>query len=149
MQIKRTHAEDPDFIELVRLLDADLAKRDGDEHAFYAQYNKIDNLKYVVVIVDKDKPISCGAIKHYDEISMELKRMFTLPTVRGKGVASLVLQELEIWTTQLGYSRCILETGIRQPEAIALYNKNGYSLIPNYGPYINVEDSRCFMKEVK
>lgn len=149
MQIKRTYAEDPDFIELVRLLDADLAKRDGDEHAFYAQYNKIDNLKYVVVIVDKDKPISCGAIKHYDEVSMELKRMFTLPTERGNGVASLVLQELEIWTAQLGYSRCILETGIRQPEAIALYQKNGYSLISNYGPYINVEDSRCFEKELR
>jgi len=149
MQIKRTHAADPDFIELVRMLDADLAKRDGDEHAFYAQYNGIDTLKHVVVIVEENKPVACGAIKQYDEMSMEIKRMYTLPTERGKGVASLVLQELEIWTAQLGYSKCILETGIRQPEAIALYQKNGYSLIANYGPYINVEDSRCFIKEVR
>ena len=149
MLIKRTHSADQDFIELVKLLDTDLAIRDGSEHEFYAQYNKVNDIKHVVLILSNDKPIACGAIKQYDEISMEIKRMFTLPTVRGKGVASLVLQELEIWTAQLGYSKCILETGIRQPEAIALYKKNGYSLIPNYGPYINVEDSRCFIKEVK
>nr|WP_321452236.1 GNAT family N-acetyltransferase [uncultured Carboxylicivirga sp.] len=149
MFIKRTHSADIAFIELVKQLDADLALRDGEEHGFYAQFNKTDEIKHVVVIFNNERAVACGALKQYDEQTMEVKRMFTQATERGNGFASLVLQELEIWAAQLGYSKCILETGIRQPEAIALYNKNGYSLIPNYGQYKTVEDSRCFEKRVK
>nr|WP_319398000.1 GNAT family N-acetyltransferase [uncultured Carboxylicivirga sp.] len=149
MFIKRTHSADIAFIELVKQLDADLALRDGEEHGFYAQFNKTDEIKHVVVIFNNERAVACGALKQYDEQTMEVKRMYTQPTERGNGFASLVLQELEIWAAQLGYSKCILETGIRQPEAIALYNKNGYSLIPNYGQYKTVEDSRCFEKRVK
>jgi len=145
----RTNSEHKDFIELVRLLDADLAKRDGDEHAFFAQYNKINMIKNVVVVLDDNMPISCGAIKEYDPETMEVKRMYTSPDYRGKGIASIVLAELEKWASELGYNKCILETGIRQPEAIRLYEKNNYQLIPNYGQYAEVESSRCFEKVVK
>jgi GNAT superfamily N-acetyltransferase len=80
---------------------------------------------------------------------MEVKRMFTLPECRGKGVATKVLDELEKWATELGYKKCILETGKRQPEAIALYKKNGYKRISNYGQYVAMENSVCFEKEMK
>lgn len=75
--------------------------------------------------------------------------MFTLPIGRGKGIASLILAELETWAVELGYSTCILETGFNQPEAIALYQKNGYNRIDNYGQYAGVETSLCFEKEVR
>ncbi|MCU4166632.1 GNAT family N-acetyltransferase [Carboxylicivirga caseinilyticus] len=149
MIIKRTTSKDQDFIDLVKLLDADLAKRDGDDHAFFAQYNKIDQINHVVVVIIDDRPVACGAIKPYDENTMEVKRMYTLPEKRGTGLASIVLKELEKWAFESGYEKCILETGIRQPEAIALYTKNDYHLIPNYGQYVDVKDSRCFLKQLQ
>nr|WP_321410681.1 GNAT family N-acetyltransferase [uncultured Carboxylicivirga sp.] len=149
MVIKRTTSKDQDFIDLVKLLDTDLAKRDGDDHAFFAQYNKIDQINHVVVVIIDDQPVACGAIKPYDENTMEVKRMYTLSNERGKGLASMVLKELENWAFESGYEKCILETGIRQPEAIALYTKNNYDLIPNYGQYVDVVDSRCFQKYLK
>lgn len=144
--IKRTTSSNPDFITLVRLLDAELAKIDGDEHGFYAQYNKIDNINHVVLVYDNDTPIACGAIKAYTTDTMEVKRMFTQPNHRGEGAASLLLQHLEIWAQELNFFKCVLETGKRQPDAIALYQKNGYHLIPNYGQYEGVDNSVCFEK---
>ena len=146
--VKRTDSESYDFIELVKRLDADLAERDGSEHWFYAQFNKIDKINHVVVSYEGDKPVGCGAIKEYAPGVMEVKRMYTLPTHRGKGVASQILSELETWATELKYETCILETGKKQPEAIALYKKSGYYIIPNYGQYAEVENSVCFEKRI-
>ena len=133
LTIIRTDSDNKDFIELVKYLDADLAQRDGLDNSFYSQFNKIDKIKHVVVAYENDKPIACGAIKEYSPNTMEVKRMYTRPESRGKGMATKVLTALEIWATESGYEKCLLETGKRQPEAIALYKKNGYKLIPNYG----------------
>ena len=149
IKIIRTNSDNQDFIELVKHLDADLAERDGAEHSFYAQFNKIDKIKYVVVAYENSKPMSCGAIKEYAPNTMEIKRMYTLPESRGKGIATKVLSELEIWATELSYEKCILETGKKQPEAIGLYKKNGYKLIPNYGQYAEIENSLCFEKHIQ
>ena len=149
IKIKRTDSEDQDFIELAKYLDSDLAKRDGNDHSFYAQFNKIDKIKYVVVAYENGKPIGCGAIKEYTPNTMEIKRMYTSPEGRRKGVATKVLSELETWATELSCEKCILETGKRQPEAIGLYKRNGYKLIPNYGQYAGIENSLCFEKEMK
>ena len=145
----RTDSTHPDFISLVRLLDADLATRDGAEHGFYAQYNKIAMIKHAIVGYENDIPVSCGAIKEFDSGSMEVKRMYTLPEYRGKGHAANVLAELEKWAAELSYKKCVLETGLKQPEAIALYQKSGYIRIPNYGQYIGIENSQCFEKLVR
>ena len=142
----RTNSENTDFVELVRLLDAELVIRDGKDNPFYAQLNKIDMIKHAVVAYVDEKPMGCGAIKEYDAGTMEVKRMYVSVEGRGKGIATLVLAELETWAEELGYKRCILETGKRQPEAIALYKKNGYETIPNYGQYAGVENSVCFQK---
>ena len=149
IKIIRTDSDNQDFIELVKYLDADLAQRDGDDHSFYSQFNKIDKIKHTVVAYENGKPIGCGAIKEYAPNTMEIKRMYTLPESRGKGIASKVLTELEIWATELSCKKCILETGKRQPEAIGLYKKSGYKLIPNYGQYAEIENSICFEKEIK
>ena len=149
INILRTSSENHDFIELVRLLDADLAIRDGDKHTFYDQFNKIDNIRYVVVAYENNIPAGCGAIKEYKPDSMEVKRMYVLPEHRKKGIASKILDELEIWASELFYSKCILETGKGQPEAIELYKKKGYTLIPNYGQYAGVKNSLCFEKRLR
>jgi putative acetyltransferase len=144
--LKRTNSDNTDFQNLVRELDKDLRIRDGEDHAFFAQYNKIDSIKHVVMVYQHEKPVGCGAIKPYDENAMEVKRMFVPPAERGKGIASVVLAELEKWTKELNYKKCILETGYKQPEAIGLYKKNNYRIIPNYGQYAGVELSVCFEK---
>ena len=149
INIIRTNSENHDFRELVRLLDADLAIRDGDKHSFYDQFNRIDNIRYVVVAYENEKPAGCGAIKEYDQDSMEVKRMYVLPGSRKRGIATKILTELEIWASELSYSKCILETGKGQPEAIELYKRNGYTLISNYGQYEGVENSLCFEKSLK
>ncbi len=148
IRLKRTNAGDADFIAMVKTLDMDLAIRDEDDHPFYAQFNKVDTIRYVVVAYIDNKPVGCGAIKEYASGTMEIKRMFTSPECRGKGIASQILMELEGWAKALGYDTCILETGIKQQEAIGLYKKNNYTLIPNYGQYAGVENSLCFEKKV-
>ena len=144
----RTNSDNKDFIHLVKLLDAELAELDGDEHEFYAQLNKTDKIKHVIVAYENDKPVSCGAIREYSPAIMEVKRMYTLPGYRGKGIATRVLNELESWAAELTYQKCILETGKRQPDAIWLYQKNGYKVTPNYGKYVAMENSVCFEKEI-
>ena len=147
-RISRTDSENADFVKLVSLLDEDLAVKDGDEHSFYAQFNKIDKIKNAVVLYEDEEAIACGAIKQFSGEAMEVKRMYTTPGSRGKGIATKILLELEQWARELSYKKCILETGKRQPDAIALYKKNGYTLIPNYGQYAGVENSVCFGKEL-
>ena len=142
----RTTSENPDFQQLVQLLDLDLAQRDGDEHGFYAQYNKIALIKHAVVAYADDEPVGCGAFKEYAPDSVEIKRMFVQPAHRQRGVARAVLAELETWAAELGYANCVLETGKRQPEAIALYQRSDYAFTPNYGQYIGIDNSVCLRK---
>lgn len=146
LRLIRTDSSNSDFINLVRLLDAELAIRDGDQHDFYHQFNKIDMIKYAIVAYENNEPVGCGAIKEFAPDAMEVKRMYTVPAFRGKGLASKILTELETWAAELLYQKCILETGKKQPEAISLYKRSGYDIIPNYGQYAGVENSVCFEK---
>lgn len=148
IQLERTNSDNHAFQELVKELDKDLKIRDGDEHEFFNQFNKIDMIKHVVVAFRDNEAVACGAIKQYNDNTMEIKRMFVPLHYRGKGIASLVLQELESWCKELGFEKCILETGIKQPEAIKLYQKNNYQIIPNFGQYQGVESSVCFEKNL-
>ena len=146
--LNRTSSEDKFFQHLVFELDKDLAIRNGEANDFFAQFNKIDLIKNAIVAFNAEMPVGCGAMKEYDKVTMEIKRMYVVPEIRGKGVASAVLTELENWARELGYEYCILETGDKMPEAIGLYRKCGYNIIPNYGPYVTVESSICFMKKL-
>jgi len=149
IRIVRTDSENMDFVELVKHLDADLAARDGKDHAFYAQFNKINRIRFVVVAYENVSAVSCGAMKPYGLNVFEIKRMYTLPEYRGRGMATRVLKELERWAVELSCEKCILETGKRQPEAIRLYERNGYIRIPNFGQYAEIENSLCFEKVIK
>jgi GNAT superfamily N-acetyltransferase len=149
IRITRTDSENQDFINLVKDLDKEMAIRDGEDYSFYAQFNKIDTIKHAVVAYENGRPVGCGAIKEYAPGTVEIKRMYTSPDSRGKGIAGRILAELEAWADELGYETCILETGKRLPEAVRLYQKNGYNIIPNYGQYAQIEDSVCFEKHLR
>jgi putative acetyltransferase len=146
IKILRTDSDNADFRGLVVLLDEDLAIRDGAEHSFYAQFNKIDKIRETVVVYENERAVGCGAFKEYEPKTAEIKRMYVLPEMRGKGIAGKILSELETWAKELNFSECVLETGKKQPEAIRLYQKSGYEIIPNYGQYAGVENSVCMRK---
>ena len=148
IELLRTDSDNADFRELVKSLDADLAVRDGAEHSFYAQYNKIDKIREVVVAYQNGEAVGCGAFKEYEPKVAEIKRMYVPPEKRGRGIAGQVLADLEAWAKELNFTECVLETGKKQPEAIRLYRKSGYETIPNYGQYAGVENSVCMRKSI-
>lgn len=146
--IIRTTSDNTDFKSLVALLDENLKITDGDEHAFYDQFNKIDTIKNVLVYYLDNIAVACGAFKEYNPTTVEIKRMFTRDAYRGKGIAAEIVSELESWAKELNYKEAILETGIKQTPAIALYQKLNYEVIPNYGQYENVANSVCMKKRL-
>ncbi|MEO2070123.1 MAG: GNAT family N-acetyltransferase [Zunongwangia sp.] len=148
IEIKRTSSSEIDFQHLVSELDGELSTRNGETNEFFAQYNKIDQIKNVIIATIDNKPVGCGAIKAYDSDTMEIKRMFVPIEMRGKGIAVHILKNLENWAKEMNYSKCILETGNKMPEAIRLYEKSNYKVVPNYGQYNGIEDSICFEKHL-
>jgi GNAT superfamily N-acetyltransferase len=146
IDLKRTNADDEDFLALVGMLDAELRVRDGEEHDFYAQFNMPVGLSGVVVAYLENLPVGCGAFKKYSDETAEIKRMFVNPDARGNRIGGSILSELESWAVELNFAECILETGYNQPEAIALYKRSGYEVIPNYGQYAGVENSVCMKR---
>jgi GNAT superfamily N-acetyltransferase len=74
--------------------------------------------------------------------------MFVRLENRGQRIAAQILTELEAWASESGFTACVLETGFKQPEAIALYRRSGYEVIPNYGQYSDVGNSVCMRKEI-
>jgi putative acetyltransferase len=146
--LRRTDSSDMDFRMLVSMLDEELSQRDGDEYPFYAQFNKLDTIRHVLVAYVDQYPVGCGAFRTYQNTLAEIKRMYVRTSHRGQGIASLLLAGLEQWALESNFRSTILETGYNQPEAIALYRKSGYIQCPNYGPYAGVSNSICFSKDL-
>jgi putative acetyltransferase len=147
-QLIKTTSDNPDFRLLVAQLDAHLAGIYGEEQDFFTQHNKVDAIKHVVVVYLEDEPVGCGGIKAYSDTEMEIKRMFVQPEQRGQGIASDILTVLESWAKEMGYAETILETLVVKESVIAMYARNGYALVPNYGQYIGVDSSVCMRKAI-
>lgn len=145
IQLYRTNSNNKDFQKLTSLFDAFLVEIDGDEKDFFAQYNQI-YIENVLVYYENGIALGCGAFKELEPSIAEIKRMFVVPEGRGKGIATTILNELESWTKELNYTSCQLETSQKLENAIALYKKFGYKIIPNYGQYEGVESSICMKK---
>ncbi len=148
MNILRTNSENLDFRKLISELDKLLTDRDKEAHSHCIQYNQLDKIGHVVVVYCEDVAVGCGAMKEYESQTIEFKRMFVNKSYRNQGIATSILLELEKWAKELGYSKVILETGYKLPEAMALYEKNSYKVIPNYDQYAHMESSVCYAKEL-
>jgi GNAT superfamily N-acetyltransferase len=99
--------------------------------------------------------VACGALRDATDLAdevgpgaAELKRMYVAPKVRGRGLSWDVLRALEARARELGYRRLILETGLAQPAAIALYEAAGYEQVPRYGAYACAPNSVCYAKDL-
>ena len=147
MKLVRTTSDHPDFKKLVALFDEYLIDIDGEEKDFFAFHNN-KFLAHALVCYENEEPVGCGGFKKFDSKTAEIKRMFVHPEHRQKGIASLLLAEIEAWAKENKYTHFILETSPKLENAIALYKKTGYVIIPNFGQYIGVENSICMKKEV-
>lgn len=145
-KILRTTSENHDFVRLVAELDAYLAIRNGENNDFFVQFNQIEKLHHVVLVFENELAVGCGAFKEIETGTVEIKRMFVPTAFRGKGMASMVVNELENWAKELGFKNSVLETGKDMKDAVGLYTNSNYKIIPNYGPYKDVESSICFAK---
>lgn len=148
VKVVKTTSENPDFVSLIKTFDNYLWERYPELKSNYWGNNVIELNPNVVVIYLEEKPVACGCFKRFDKNTIEIKRMFVSPEARGLGLAQRVLQELELWALEYDYSVSVLETLYKQEEAISLYQKVGYAIVENYGPYVGLDKSVCMKKEI-
>lgn len=144
--------ENADLRELITFLDEELKVRYPHETIYVVDFEdpKVKEMTFVVAYFN-GKPVGCGGLRPLDYIgteiaAMELKRFYVDASYRKMGIATNMLLFLEAQAMAAGYREIRLETGIKQPEAIALYVKYSYRPIDLFGPYIGDPDSLCYGK---
>ena len=146
---QRSNCLNPDFQKFCEELNKEFWVRYPDTQHNFEPYNKVDESARIIVAYDEYLAVGCGSFRAMKERNtMEIKRMFVLPDRRGAGIAREILSELEKWAGEEGYEQSVLETGVKQPEAIALYSRAGYMQIPNNPPYVEVKESICMKKKL-
>lgn len=141
--------DSPDARRLVTALDAHLASRYAPEQMF-GPHLKAEHVApgagaFVIARAD-GKAVGCGALRRRDPTTVEVKRMYVDPEMRGRGVATEILGHLESAARTMGAERLVLETGIYQEEAIGLYSRAGFKAVDCFDEYAGVPTSVCFEK---
>lgn len=140
--IRLVESDSPDFAFLAAALVAELDQR---YPGLSEEEPPPQDLLFAVVAYCCGAPIGCGALRHLEPGVGEIKRMFVLPEARGHGAARRMLEVLEGQGRVLGYSVLRLGSGVRQPEALALYESCGYRRVPLFGDYVG-ELCVCYEK---
>jgi putative acetyltransferase len=139
-----------DAQRLIDVLSDDLSARyDGEDGraGFTPEDVEVTGGAFLIARWD-GQPVGCGALRPVSQGIGEVKRLFVAEEARRRGVGRALLTALETYAVEVGYSKIILETGVRQPEAIALYERFGYTAIPNYGRYADHPLSVCMAREM-
>lgn len=148
--ISEARVEDVAASGLLDELDADLLEKYPDEPTNSVEADGFREAGgYFVAARFDSRIVGCGAFRRVDGETVEIKRMYVVPSFRGRGLSRMMLGYLESEAEGRGYTRSILETGVRQPEAISLYTSGGYVEIPPFEPYIGSENSVCFAKPLR
>lgn len=149
--VQRFNILSPEAQALIHALNAELTERYPEPGAthFRLDPEEVAEGKGAFLLVSRSGvPIGCGAIRRIEERTGELKRMYVRPEDRGRGIGGLLLDSLEAEARALGLSRLVLETGTRQQEALALYQRAGFSDIAPFDEYVNSPLSVCMAKEI-
>jgi GNAT superfamily N-acetyltransferase len=142
----RTNFSNQDLHKLIVELDNEFVIRYPFLENMRIPFNILNESARVVVAYDHLMPVACGAFRPINETTIEIKRMYTIPSIRNRGIGKNILIKLEDWARREGFTVSILETGINQPEAISAYQKSGYTRIPNFPPYVDIKESICMRK---
>ena len=149
MTIQRVDISSSEARTLIDALNAELSSRypePGANH-FRLDADEVAHDRGAFLIASKaGKPVGCGAVRRIEEGTGEIKRMYVSPEERGRGIGRALLIALEGEARALGIVRLVLETGDRQPEAIALYERAGFSRVAPFGEYVGSQLSVCMAK---
>lgn len=148
IQLVETGVEHPDFIELVRQLDEYYYMRFREIVLNYQQHHDLSTMKCGVVAYVDGQPAACGALKMYNEKTVEMKRIFVLGEFRRQGLASQIMKTLEKLAVEQGSAYAVLETGAEMKDAIRFYQRIGYTVIPNFGSFVGDDICICFGKSL-
>ena len=151
--IEKASLTDAISIELIRALNEELQEiytEPGTTH-FRLDPDEVAEGRGVFLVIYRDGiAIGCGAFRLIDAGTAELKRMYVVPEARGTGLGGRLVDDLEAEARAMGASRLILETGIWQEAALALYRRKGFEPIPLYGEYLgSPKTSVCLGKELR
>ena len=159
MNIRRVRFDHPDAVKLNDEVQAEYHVRygdGGDATALAPADFESPNGVYLIAYDETGRPLATGGWRAQDKNGegnedgdAELKRMFVVEAMRGRGLARRMLTALEADARAAGRRRMVLETGTKQPEAIALYTSSGYEPCVKFGYYRHYESSRCFAKALQ
>jgi GNAT superfamily N-acetyltransferase len=141
VEIRVVAYDHPDAVELIEQVQQEYVVRYGEQDGTPvdpAQFAAPLGL-FLIAYLD-GAPVACGGWRA-DGVTAELKRMYVAPVARGRGAARAILAELERTAQDAGHHRIVLETGMKQPEAIALYTSSGYQPVPKFGYYRDAPDA--------
>ena len=149
LELRTVAWDDPDGVRLRAAQEAEVALRYADVPGEEpGPKPTADDVTAFVVAYRDGEPVGCGGLRALDATHGEIKRMFVTPERRGTGISTAILRRLEELARDLGWVRLVLETGERQPEAMRLYEREGYLPIPAFGYYVGSEASRCYAKQL-
>jgi GNAT superfamily N-acetyltransferase len=151
LTVQRTDILSSAARSLIEALNAELSSCYPEEGACHFRLDAdevADGRGAFLIAARFGKPIGCGAVRRIDERTGELKRMYVSPEERGHGIGRAILAALEVEAKTLGIARLVLETGVRQSEALALYQRAGFSRIDPFGEYVASPLSVCMAKEL-
>ncbi len=145
-RITEIPGDSKEISEMSVSLHADLELRYGKGSIEeFVEENKF-MIKFYAAVDEDGNAAACGALREFDGDTAEIKRMYVKDEFRGRGLSKLILKQLEETALKLNYSRIVLETGLKQPEAMNLYEKYGYTKIEPYGKHKDDPDSVCYEK---
>ena len=145
-----TSGEDPVFQRFYIVTEAYYSRLAGGEskRRSFIPFNASSGIPDVVLAYCNGVAVGCAGIKQYSGTDAEVKRLWVEPAFRRQHIASRLMDKIEEKAWQMGFRRVILQTRPIMPDAVALYEKRGYCLIPNYPPYDQMEGAICFAKEL-
>ncbi|MGI5177524.1 GNAT family N-acetyltransferase [Dactylosporangium sp. CA-152071] len=141
--------DDPDGAALRAAQRAELDARYGSDDHEPGGPPSGDDIDLFLVATAGGGPVGCGALRHLDATSAEVKRMYVVPDARGTGVATAVLRGLEDAALTRGWTTLRLETGTEQPDAQRFYRREGYHEIPLFGVYAGSTLSVCYERALR
>lgn len=151
LTIEAGHVLSPVAHELIAALSAELVAMYPEDVGTVFRFGEDDvaaGRGAFLIAYAGSEPIGCGALRTVGDGVGEVKRMYVRPAARGQGVARAVLAALEAEARRLDFRRLVLETGVRQGPALALYRRAGYADIPSYGEFVGNPLSVCLAKDL-